>query len=59
MAENDRLNKLAKAAGVLVKASRNAASQCYGFREGTLTVDYEVITELRNALAEWAVTIEA
>ncbi len=44
-----------KAFEKLLVAARNAACQCYGFNDGVLKVEYEVITELRKALADYAV----
>jgi len=41
----------------LVVASRDVASQCYGFNDGVLRVDYDVVTALRKALANYAVAI--
>lgn len=41
-----------------VKA-RDAASQCYGFTDGTLKLNYSVVTELRKALSEYAVAVDA
>ena len=39
----------------LVIASRNTVSQCREFRDEVVHVDYELIVELRKALAEYAV----
>jgi hypothetical protein len=50
------VKKQVDAAEKLQEASRNAASQCYGFSDGLLKVEYDVITKLRQALSEYACT---
>jgi len=55
----DRLKKIEAASKALVDVSRSAASQCYGFSDGVLKIDYEVITELRKALADYAVAVSS
>jgi hypothetical protein len=58
-ADYDRLKKIQAASEALVDASRSVASQCYGFSDGVLKIDYEVITELRKTLADYAVAVSA
>ena len=51
--------KVRIAAEKLRVKAREAASQCYGFSDGTLKLDYSVVTELRKALSEYAVAVDA